>query len=149
MDRVQRREMLIKYFNDSELRALCFELNVEYEDLGGSSRSAKALELITYCERHGLTPRLEAALLAAEAQAQAAASSPPQRPPAMTGTTFNMHGQTVSQQVIVRAGYNQSGHAPTKLAGQPLVRLSAAPVEVLPIWKSAFASAKRQVTRSR
>jgi hypothetical protein len=74
MDRVQRREMLIKYFNDSELRALCFELNVEYEDLGGTSRSAKALELVTYCERHGLTPQLEAALLAREAKDQATAS---------------------------------------------------------------------------
>jgi hypothetical protein len=82
MDRVQRREMLIKYFNEAELRTLCFELNVEYEDLGGASRSGKALELVMYCERHGLTSKLEAALLARAAQAQAAASgAPPQHPP--------------------------------------------------------------------
>ncbi len=105
MDRVQRREMLIKYFNDSELRALCFELNVEYEDLGGTSRSAKALELITYCERHGLTPQLEAALLAREAEDQAKASrvGPSQRPPSAN--------QTVGQQIIVQAGGSLAGQA--------------------------------------
>ncbi len=124
MDRVQRREMLIKYFNDSELRTLCFELNVEYEDLGGASRSGKALELVTYCERHGLTPRLEEAILARAAQAQAAASAPSQRPPT-AATTFNMQGQTVSQQVIVQGNYyDRSG----RTSGSGLSAGQAAPV---------------------
>jgi len=63
--------------------------------------------LVMYCERHGLTPRLETALLARAAQAQATASSgaSSQRPPTTAATTFNMQGQTVGKQVIVQGDY--------------------------------------------
>lgn len=40
------------YFNNSELRALCFKLDIEYENLGGESKDAKILSLIQYVRRH-------------------------------------------------------------------------------------------------
>jgi hypothetical protein len=45
------RQILVKYFDDDELRTLCFELQVEYADLPSPSRKGKARELITYLER--------------------------------------------------------------------------------------------------
>lgn len=38
-------------FNESELRGLCFNLGVVYEDLNGQNRQDKLRELITYMER--------------------------------------------------------------------------------------------------
>ncbi len=47
-----------RYFNDSELRGLCFQLNVEYEDLAGRIKRDKARELVTMLDRHGRLPDL-------------------------------------------------------------------------------------------
>jgi hypothetical protein len=47
------RKILTDQFNDSELRNLCFELAIDYEDLNGSNRLDKARELVAYCNRHG------------------------------------------------------------------------------------------------
>jgi hypothetical protein len=44
---------IIKHFNLEELRGLCFELNIDYESLGGENKEAKARELVTYCDRRG------------------------------------------------------------------------------------------------
>lgn len=40
-------------FNDEELKTVCFELGIEYDDLPAASRSGKMRELITYCQRYG------------------------------------------------------------------------------------------------
>ncbi len=45
-------------FNDSELRDLCFQLKVNYEDLAGSGKREKARELVTLMDRHGRLPDL-------------------------------------------------------------------------------------------
>jgi tetratricopeptide (TPR) repeat protein len=42
---------LTEYFNEEEMRDLCFRLDVEYEDLPGAGKTGKARELITYHER--------------------------------------------------------------------------------------------------
>ncbi|MCA9951783.1 MAG: hypothetical protein KDE48_19160 [Anaerolineales bacterium] len=49
---------LAEHFNKDELQNLCFDLNVEYENLSGDTRQAKARELITYCIRHEQMPAL-------------------------------------------------------------------------------------------
>jgi hypothetical protein len=46
------RELLVTYFNESELRTLCFYLAIAYEDLSGSNRVEKVIELIKHVERH-------------------------------------------------------------------------------------------------
>jgi hypothetical protein len=45
-------------FNDSELRDLCFRLNVNDEDLKGGGKRDKARELVMQIERHGRLPDL-------------------------------------------------------------------------------------------
>ena len=52
------QQMIQRYFNTSELRSLCFDLGIEYEDISGENKSDKVRELITYAERHGRTHEL-------------------------------------------------------------------------------------------
>lgn len=58
MDKVLLRKNLTNFFNQSDLRTLCFDLGIEYEDLPGTTRTDKARELIEFCIRnlqiHGL-----------------------------------------------------------------------------------------------
>ena len=42
-----------RHFNDSELRDLCFQLDVDYEDFGVIGKRDKARELVTMMDRHG------------------------------------------------------------------------------------------------
>ncbi len=47
------REVIDRCFNEEELRDLCFNIDIEYETLGGVGKSGKSRELITYAKRHG------------------------------------------------------------------------------------------------
>ncbi|MCP4362457.1 MAG: hypothetical protein GY796_31000 [Chloroflexi bacterium] len=49
----QLHKFLIEYFSLGELRTMCFELSIPYEDLGGDGKSAKALSLVQYAQRRG------------------------------------------------------------------------------------------------
>jgi hypothetical protein len=40
MDRTALLDLLKAHFNDSELRDLCFDLHIIYEDLGGDGKAA-------------------------------------------------------------------------------------------------------------
>ncbi len=51
LDRRQLRRVLETRFNDDELRALCFDLRVDYENLPGATKAAKTIEIIAYFER--------------------------------------------------------------------------------------------------
>jgi hypothetical protein len=53
-------ELLVDHFNESELRDLCFFLEIEYENLAGSTKLDKARELIAYCDRRDELSRLVA-----------------------------------------------------------------------------------------
>jgi internalin A len=57
--RVGLRELL-KSFSDNELRDMCFELCVDYEELPGEGKSGKARELISYLDRRGRLAELVA-----------------------------------------------------------------------------------------
>jgi len=46
------RLLLVLHFNESELRDLCFDLGVDYENLPGQAKSDKARELLGYARRH-------------------------------------------------------------------------------------------------
>lgn len=41
------------YFNESELRDLCYKLNIDHATLSGHNHPDKARELVEYCKRHG------------------------------------------------------------------------------------------------
>ena len=52
------RDLLAHHFSLEELRGLCFDLGLEYEDLPGETRPGRAQSLIEYCLRRGRLPEL-------------------------------------------------------------------------------------------
>ena len=50
-------ESLNRHFNKGELKTLCFELGVDYDDLPGEGKAEKARELVAYVDRHGMLER--------------------------------------------------------------------------------------------
>lgn len=44
-------ELVSESFNRVEIRELCFDFNIEYDDLPGESRSEKVFELVSYFQR--------------------------------------------------------------------------------------------------
>ena len=58
MNQVKLREQLANYFNESELNDLCFDLNIDYENLPDQTKQEKVREFIIYCQRHGLMEEL-------------------------------------------------------------------------------------------
>ncbi len=50
--RNQLHQMVVDGFNEEELRTLCFDLGLEYDDLPARGRANKARDLISYLERH-------------------------------------------------------------------------------------------------
>lgn len=57
---VQLSDQINDYFNAEELEDLCFRLGIQYDNLPGSTNSAKARELTEYCRRHGRLSELVA-----------------------------------------------------------------------------------------
>lgn len=53
-DRQLLREDLMQCFSLDEIESLCFDIGIDHENIAGSSKSGKVLELVQYTERHGL-----------------------------------------------------------------------------------------------
>ncbi len=97
MDLPQLRDLITRYFNDSELRDLCFDLGIDYENLGGDNKAAKARELVGYGQRHGRLAELEAACRSLRPNAFTdihgpATDSTPQAGGQPSGTVINQSG---------------------------------------------------------
>ena len=45
-------------FSEDELRTLCFEMGIDYDSLPGQGKSAKARDLVEYCDRRGRVDEL-------------------------------------------------------------------------------------------
>jgi len=58
MDRTKLRQIVTQYFSAGELRTLCFDLGVDYDDLPGAGKTNKARELISYLQRRDRLPEL-------------------------------------------------------------------------------------------
>ena len=58
-------KLIVEKFNLAEIQELCFDLAIDFEDLGGSGKRGKARELVTYVERRGRLEELYAAIQAA------------------------------------------------------------------------------------
>lgn len=52
------RENIVASFNLSEIRSLCLDINVNYEELGGDTLSDKGRELIQFCQRRRILSQL-------------------------------------------------------------------------------------------
>jgi len=97
---VDLRNALVQYFNLDELKNLCFELGVVYENLGGLGLESKALALVQYAQRHGLYDRLVVLVQYARphldfgAPPKAEDAEPAAAPanPVQSGSTYNFYG---------------------------------------------------------
>ena len=52
------RDLLDQHFSDEELRRLCLDLSIQYDNLPGDTHIAKAQSLVEYCLRHNCLPEL-------------------------------------------------------------------------------------------
>lgn len=50
---VTLNKLIANRFSNEELRDFCHDLNIDYENLSGATRSAKATSLLLYTKRHG------------------------------------------------------------------------------------------------
>lgn len=57
---VQLRQFFDTHFSEDELRTVCFDLGVDYDNLAGAGKAGKARELVAYHERHGRISELMA-----------------------------------------------------------------------------------------
>jgi hypothetical protein len=57
-ERSRLRQVLAERFDEGELRTLCFDLGIEYDDLPGEGRAGRARELVAYLERRDRIPYL-------------------------------------------------------------------------------------------
>lgn len=60
--RVQFANAISQGFNLSELKGLCFDLGLDYENIPGETKESKARELVLYCDRRSMLPDLIAAI---------------------------------------------------------------------------------------
>ncbi|MCZ7672393.1 MAG: hypothetical protein M5U34_37340 [Chloroflexi bacterium] len=56
-------ELLVRYFDQSELKTLCFKLGISYDDLSGENRTEKARELVNFLNRRDQLPALKTVVL--------------------------------------------------------------------------------------
>jgi hypothetical protein len=56
------RRILAQNFDEEELRILCFDLQVDFDDLAGATKSAKASELVRYWQKRNQLDRLVEAI---------------------------------------------------------------------------------------
>jgi regulation of enolase protein 1 (concanavalin A-like superfamily) len=93
--RVRLRKILDKRFNEEEFRELCFHLSMNYEDLGGRGKSAKARELVDYCARHGYLEHLDTLVQQLLPPAPPQPAVPPPSPPSRPWLTAVFSGLTI------------------------------------------------------
>ncbi|MCB8978823.1 MAG: NACHT domain-containing protein [Ardenticatenaceae bacterium] len=56
------RRQIVNHFNQEELRTLCFDLTIRYDNLHGTTIEAKTVSLMEYVQRHGQLLQLIAIL---------------------------------------------------------------------------------------
>lgn len=52
VDPIYLRQVLTERYNLSELHTLCFDLGIDYEEIGGSGKTEKVVELVAFAQRH-------------------------------------------------------------------------------------------------
>ncbi len=65
MDTAHLLDLLTTYFDDDELKTLCFGLGIDYANLAAENKNGKARELIAYATRHAKIEGLTSAIISA------------------------------------------------------------------------------------
>jgi hypothetical protein len=120
MNLIQLRDRLITLFDLSDLKSLCFDLDVPYDELPGDTLRGKGEGLIDYCRRRDLLPRLwercrelrpaeewpPLALLLEESRDAAYFQQAPAMPPARQGNSYSVQVGNVGAGAQIAAGEN-------------------------------------------
>ncbi|MCP4358627.1 MAG: hypothetical protein GY796_11470 [Chloroflexi bacterium] len=53
VDPIHLRQVLTQYYNEGELRTLCFDLTIDYESLGGQGKANNVRALVAYAQNRG------------------------------------------------------------------------------------------------
>ncbi len=113
------RQTLTDLFDDGELRTLCFDLGIGYDDLPGQSKADKARELVAYVNRHG---RL-ADLLATCRELRPKAAWPVVAPPARLRDIPRAQAlASLAIILLLMAGSFAGGH---RLGAEPVAQLAS------------------------
>lgn len=113
--RTQLYGLLTKHFDLEELKTLCFNLGVTYDDLRGEGNADKARELVLYLERLDRIPDLTArcAQLRPNISWQPPGEPPPEQPKAAPDRSS---APTINQGLIALAEIMQSPEVRTAVA---------------------------------
>ena len=57
--RIKLRRILDEFFSMGELRGLCFDMQIHFDELAGETKPEKVIALIEFCERRGRISELE------------------------------------------------------------------------------------------
>jgi len=76
---IRLHKLLVEYFDQGELRTLCFYLGVDYDVLDGEGKTNKARELIKFLERHSRIADLEAEITKQRPRVLGQVASPPSK----------------------------------------------------------------------
>lgn len=106
---LQLRSALTKYFNLGELRTLCFDLSIPYEDLEREGKRGKAESLVEFAERYDMFDTVVAYVQKARPHVDfgtfgdigvsVTGAAKPQPPTPSGGTTINVHGNMIGSVV--------------------------------------------------
>lgn len=83
-------------FSLEEIKSLCTDLGIDYEDLGGEGKDGKARELIAYCQRRNWLDKLLAKCVALRPQFPWHDPDAPLPDPPPTTPTFNLEESIVA-----------------------------------------------------
>jgi len=92
--------LLVERYNLEELRTLCFQLSVPFDDLGGEGRQAKARELILWLRRRGRLGELSAQLALQELPTSGVASPALEPPPSSVLSSSARPPDTVDLAIV-------------------------------------------------
>ena len=56
--RARLRKALMDHFSESDIKSLCFDLTIDYEQLSGENKTEKVISLIAYCDQTDTIPQL-------------------------------------------------------------------------------------------
>jgi formylglycine-generating enzyme len=114
-------QFLLDHFNIEELKDLCLNLFVEYEDLGGEARKDKARELVLLMKRHGKLDHFGAILAQARPAAyREAFQSPAPVPPLPVGKPLRNPRQVFVSHAHQDAEFAQRLAADLRRNGHPV-----------------------------
>jgi hypothetical protein len=96
VDPISLRDALNRYFDEAELRTLCFDLAIDYESLGGRGKAENAGALVAFVQRIGRIDEVANYVRRTRKHAtiQMVDTPPPQLAAPTSQTNINVHGGT-------------------------------------------------------